>query len=123
MRERSKSESYSVPDYESSECIIPPPSLFPPPPLSPYILPPSFPPPPSYLTLSSFHILLLLDPPLSLPSPPTPSLLLLSPFPFPPPPHSSHRLQQERLAVIKKLLTQREVDHQSLNEKRLEHLW
>ena len=78
MRERSKSESYSVPDYESSECIIPPPSLFPPSPLSHYIPLPSFPPPPPIslypLFISCF------------------SSILLSPFPLLPPPHSSSSL-------------------------------
>ena len=34
-----------------------------------------------------------------------------------------YRLQRERLAVIEKLLQQRELDHQVLDDKRLEHLW
>ena len=33
------------------------------------------------------------------------------------------RLQNERMQVLKKMLQQREVDHQALNDKRLEHLW
>lgn len=34
-----------------------------------------------------------------------------------------HRLQEERLEVICQVLKQREVDHQALNDKRLEYLW
>lgn len=33
------------------------------------------------------------------------------------------RLQEERMAVIKGMLKQREADHQALNDRRLEHLW
>ena len=32
-------------------------------------------------------------------------------------------LQNERLKLLKEALQQREVDHQALNDKRLEHLW
>ncbi len=34
-----------------------------------------------------------------------------------------YRLQDERLEVLQSMLKQREVDHQALNDKRLEHLW
>ena len=32
-------------------------------------------------------------------------------------------LHKERIELLKQLLKQREVDHQALNDKRLEHLW
>ena len=32
-------------------------------------------------------------------------------------------LQKERMELLKQALQQREVDHQALNDKRLEHLW
>ena len=35
----------------------------------------------------------------------------------------TYRLQDERMEVLKTMLYQREVDHQALNDKRLEHLW
>ena len=34
-----------------------------------------------------------------------------------------YRIQDERMAVLKRMLKQREADHQALNDKRLEHLW
>ena len=34
-----------------------------------------------------------------------------------------NRVQNERMEVLKKVLQQREVDHQALNDRRLEHLW
>lgn len=32
-------------------------------------------------------------------------------------------IQEERMDLLKKLLEQREVDYEALNDKRLEHLW
>ena len=32
-------------------------------------------------------------------------------------------IQDERIKLLKKLLAQREVDYQTLNDKRLEYLW
>lgn len=32
-------------------------------------------------------------------------------------------LHKERTELLRQLLQQREVDHQALNDKRLEHLW
>ena len=34
-----------------------------------------------------------------------------------------HRMQMERLELVKKMLQQREVDHHALNSKKMEHLW